>query len=135
VSPHVNASYRWNGSSVLAGNPAHGESADFPDQVSYAAGADVSVNPRVTLAFDVLGVNIIKAERLQRVSFQAFDAARSVFPNVAFTRSTFNSLSGAFGFKASLLDRLLVDVNLLFKLDDHGLRDKVTPLIGLEYAF
>jgi len=44
-------------------------------------------------------------------------------------------LSGSFGIKASLLNRLLVDVNLLFKLDDHGLRDKVTPLIGLEYAF
>jgi hypothetical protein len=135
VSPHVNASYKWNGSSVLAGNPARGESADFPDQVGYAAGADVSVNPHVTLAFDLLGVNIIKAERLQRETFQALDAAHSTFPNVSFTRSSFNSLSGAFGIKASLLDRLLVDFNLLFKLDDHGLRDKVTPLIGLEYAF
>src|SRR6185295_6722080 len=134
VSPHVNASYKWNGSSVLAGNPARGESADFPDQVSYAAGADVSVNPRMTLVFDLLGVNIIKAERLQRETFQALDG-RSTFPNVSFTRSSFNSLSGAFGVKASLLDRLLVDVNLLFKLDEHGLRDKVTPLIGLEYAF
>ena len=134
VSPHVNASYKWNGSSVLAGNPARGESADFPDQVGYAAGVDVSVNPRMTLAFDLLGVNIIKAERLQRETFQALDG-RSTFPNVSFTRSSFNSLSGAFGVKASLLDRLLVDVNLLFKLDEHGLRDKVTPLIGLEYAF
>ena len=48
VSPHVNAGYRWNGSSVLAGNPATGESGHFPDQVSYALGADVSVNPRLT---------------------------------------------------------------------------------------
>ena len=31
--------------------------------------------------------------------------------------------------------QLLIDVNLLFKLDENGLRDKVTPLVGLEYTF
>jgi hypothetical protein len=134
VSPHLNASYKWNGSSVLAGNPARGQSADFPDQVGYAAGADVSVNPRVTLAFDLLGVHVIKAERLRSEPFQALDG-RSVFPNIVFTRDSMSNLNGAFGLKAGLLDRLLVEVNLLFKLDEHGLRDKVTPLIGIEYAF
>lgn len=134
VSPHVNASYKWNGSSVLAGNPARGESADFPDQIAYAAGADISVNPRVTLAFDLLGVYVMNAERLRHESFQALDGV-SVFPNIAFARNSMHSLNGTFGLKASLFDRLLVDVNVLFKLDEHGLRDKVTPLIGLEYAF
>ncbi|MGE5814106.1 MAG: hypothetical protein ACM36C_06440 [Acidobacteriota bacterium] len=134
-SPHVNVSYRWNGSSVLAGNPARGESADFPDQVGYATGADVSVNPRLTIAFDVLGTYTIHAERLSAESFQALDNNHTVFPNIAFTRHSFNALSGAIGMKAGLFQRLLLDVNLLFKLDEHGLRDKVTPLIGIEYAF
>jgi hypothetical protein len=134
VAPHLNASYKWNGSSVLAGNPARGESADFPDQVGYAAGADVSVHPRLTIAFDLLGVYLIHAERLRRETFHALDG-QSVFPNIVFTRDSMNSLSGAFGLKASLFERLLVDFNVLFKLDEHGLRDKVTPLIGLEYAF
>jgi hypothetical protein len=134
VSPHVNASYKWNGSSVLAGNPARGETADFPDQIGYAAGADVSVNPRVTFAFDLLGTYVIDAERLRPTSFHALDG-RSVFPNIVFTRESMNNLSGACGLKVALLDRLLVDVNVLFKLDEHGLRDKVTPLVGIEYAF
>jgi hypothetical protein len=133
-SPHVNTSYKWNGSSVLAGNPARGESADFPDQVGYAAGADVSINPRLTVAFDLLGVYVIRAERLRPESFQALDGS-SVFPNIVFTRESMNNLSGSIGMKASLLQRLLVDINVLFKLDEHGLRDKVTPLIGIEYAF
>jgi hypothetical protein len=30
---------------------------------------------------------------------------------------------------------LLLNVNLLFSLDTHGLRDKVTPLIGIDYSF
>jgi hypothetical protein len=31
--------------------------------------------------------------------------------------------------------KLLLDFNVLFKLDDSGLRDKVTPLVGFEYSF
>jgi len=134
ISPHLNVSYKWNGSSVLAGNPAAGVSADFPDQVTYATGADLSVNSRVTLAFDLLGSYVIDAERLVPQQFQALDG-RSVFPNVAFVRDSFNALSGTAGLKANLLQRLLIDVNLIFKLDEHGLRDKVTPLVGFEYAF
>jgi len=134
ISPHVNARFKWNGSSVLAGNPGRGEAADLPEQVDYAAGADMSVSARLTLAFDVLGRYLLKAERLRREQFHALDGV-SVFPNIQFTRDSFNALSGAFGLKAGLLERLLIDVNLLFKLDEHGLRDKVTPLVGVEFAF
>ena len=134
VSPHVNVGYQWNGSSVLAGDPATGESADFPDQATYVAGADVSVNPHVTVAFDLLGRYLFDAKRLVPQTFHALDG-RSTFPNIAFMDDSFGELSGAVGLKANLFGRLLVDVNLLFKLDDHGLRDKVTPLIGFEYSF
>jgi hypothetical protein len=134
ISPHANASYKWNGSSVLAGNPATGERARFPDHASYAVGADVSVNPRLTVAFDVIGQHLIDAERLRGAQFQALDG-RSVFPSVAFTRDSFNALSGSIGMKANLVARLLLDVNLLFKIDENGLRDRVTPLVGVEYSF
>ena len=39
------------------------------------------------------------------------------------------------GFKANVAGSLLIDVNMLFKLNENGLRDKLTPLIGLEYSF
>ena len=132
TSPHLNVSYKWIGSSVLAGNPATGTLADFPDQATYALGADVNVNPRLTVAFDVLGQYVIDASRLVQQDFNALDGV-SVFPNVVFERDSFNALSGAFGLKANPVGRLLLDVNVLFKLDDHGLRDKITPLIGIEY--
>jgi hypothetical protein len=134
VSPHVNVSYRWNGSSVLGGNPAAGESGPLPDAVTYAAGAEIGATSRLTLAFDLLGRYLIDADRLRHETFHALDG-QSVFPNIAFTRDSFNSLTGAVGVKANLLGRLLLDVNVLFKLDEHGLRDKVTPLVGLEYTF
>jgi hypothetical protein len=133
-APHVNASYKWIGSSVLAGNPATGEAEDFPDQIGYAVGTEVSVHPRLTMAFDLLGRYVIDSERLVPEDFQALDG-RSVFPNIVFVHDSFNALSGAWGLKASVRDRLLVDFNLLFALDQHGLRDKVTPLVGVEYTF
>jgi len=133
-APHLNAGYRWNGDSVLAGTPARGESGPFPDQFTYAAGADLSVNPRLTLAFDLLGTYMIDAQRLRREDFHALDG-ESTFHTIAFGQSSFNALSGSVGFKANLVERLLLDVNLLFKLDEHGLRDKVTPLVGIEYSF
>jgi hypothetical protein len=134
VSPHLNAGYTWNGSSILAGNPSDGTSADFPDDVTYAAGVDLSVNSRLTLALDVLGRYVIDSERLHLEDFHALDG-RSVFPTITFRRESFNALSGAFGFKANLRGRLLAEFNLLFKLDEHGVRDSVTPLVGFNYVF
>ncbi len=134
VSPHVNAGYRWNGSSVLAGNPATGESGNFPDQASYGVGADVSLNSRLTVAFDVIGRYLIDAERLRLEDFHGLDGS-STFPNIVFEKDSYNALSAAIGLKGNVFGRLLLDVNLLFKLDENGLRDKVTPLIGLEYSF
>lgn len=133
VSPHVNVGYQWNGSSVLAGDPAAGRSGDFPDLVAYAAGADLSAG-RLTVVFDVLGRYLLKAERLKYEDFHALDG-KSVFPNVAFSTESFNMLNGAVGFKINALGRLLVDVNVLFALDNNGVRDKVTPLVGFEYSF
>ena len=134
VSPHLNASYQWNGQSILAGNPATGESAEFPDQLTYAVGADVAMNPRVTLAIDALGSYYVDAERLSQEPFHALDQT-STFANIGFARQSFNALSGSIGLKVNVKGRLLLDGNLLFALDDHGVRDRVVPLVAFEYAF
>ena len=133
-SPHVNVGYQWNGSSILAGNPATGESANLPDQVTYSAGAEVSASGRVTLAFDLLGRYLLNAERLGQRQFNALDG-KSAFPNIVFSTASFNALSGSVGFKINAFQRLLLDANLLFALDNHGVRDRVTPLVGFEYSF
>ena len=63
-SPHFNFGYLWNGSSILAGNPTTGQSADFPNQVTYIVGAEFGAAPRLTFAFDVLGQYVINSPRL-----------------------------------------------------------------------
>lgn len=133
-SPHLNVGYLWNGSSVLGGNPATGEQADLPDQVTYVVGADFGVSSRFTFVIDVLGSYLIDAPRLFTTDFQALDG-RSTFPTIGFENDSYNLLSGAVGFKLNVVESLLLDVNLLFNLDNNGLRDKITPLVGFEYAF
>jgi hypothetical protein len=133
-SPHVNVGYQWNGSSVLAGNPATGETADLPDQVTYTVGADFGVSQRFTFVLDLIGNYLLTAPRLHQAEFHALDGT-SVFPTVSFSKESYNLLSGAAGFKLNVVQSLLVDVNLLFSLDNNGLRDKITPLFGFEYAF
>jgi hypothetical protein len=134
VSPHADLAYQWNGRSLLAGNPETGQSGAFPGQVTYSLGADVALTPRITLALDSLGSYYVNAERLSPETFHALDGV-STFANIGFSRSSFNALNGSIGMKVNFVGRLLLDGNLLFALDDHGVRDRVVPLLAFEYAF
>ncbi len=133
-APHINLGYQWNGKSTLAGNPTTGESGELPDQAFYTVGADFSLGSRFTFAMDLLGQYVIDTPRVAVTEFQALDGM-TTFQTLTFQEDSFNALSGAIGFKLNVVENLLVDFNLLFNLDNNGLRDKVTPLVGVEYAF
>ncbi|PYS48652.1 MAG: hypothetical protein DMG13_25095 [Acidobacteria bacterium] len=138
IAPHVNVGYQWNGKSILAGDVATQTKADLPDQVLYTAGLDVGVVPRLTVAFDVLGQRVIDSPELVRVnqSFSRLIGPAATFPNIQFNQKrSFNIINGAIGLKVNPAPHLLIGVNALFKMNDSGLRDKVTPLVGIEYSF
>jgi hypothetical protein len=133
-APHINLGYQWNGSSTLAGDIEAGVSEDLPDVAVYALGAVVAMHPRVTLALDVLGRYIIDSPRVHLEDFVALDG-HSVYPNIAFDTGSINELSSAVGLKINVAGRLLLNTNLLMRLNSGGLRDKISPLVGVEYAF
>jgi hypothetical protein len=135
LSPHLNAGYQWNGDSILGGEPGSGESEDLPDLATYSAGAVIEVHPRVTASVDLIGRYIIDSPRLRLEDFHALDANHTVFPNITFTSGSLNQINAAAGLKVNIFGRLLVDLNLLVRLNSNGLRDKISPLVGLEYAF
>jgi hypothetical protein len=134
LSPHLKVAYQWNGKSILAGNVTTGEKKDLPDIFFYEFGADLALAKQVTLAVDLLGRDVINGQRLAPETFQALDGT-STFPNVAFQTQSFNMLNGAVGIKVNPGANFLVDFNVTFKLNDAGLRDKITPLVGIEYSF
>lgn len=133
-APHLNVAYQWNGDSVLAGNVLTGVKGDMPDQALYAAGLDVGLNDKITLAFDVLGRYVIDSPRLRSTIFRTIDVG-STFPNIHFETGSFSVVDGAIGLKINLGGKLLADFNALFNLNNSGLRDTFTPLVGIEYTF
>jgi hypothetical protein len=133
-SPHVKLAYQWNGDSILAGNPNTGEKGNLPDQFYYELGADLGVTKNLTLAVDLLGRTVIDGQRLVGDTFHALDGT-TTFANVAFETASFNVINGSAGLKFNPTGNLLIDLNVLFKLNDAGLRANVVPLLGFEYSF
>lgn len=133
-SPHLKLAYQWNGKSLLGGDIQGGRKADLPDQVLVEAGTEIGLGKKLTLAVEFLGRRVIDGERMELQDFRALNNT-SVFSNVHFEKGSYNVADGAVGLKVNPAGNLLLDFNVLFKLNDRGLRDKVTPLFGAEYSF
>jgi Putative MetA-pathway of phenol degradation len=134
LSPHLKLAYQWSGKSLLAGNVLTGTKGDLPDQGLLEAGVDVSAGKKLTLAIDFLGRRVIDGSRLVEETFTALDG-HSTFPNIRFYKGSYTTADGAVGLKINPAGNLLVDLNVLFKLNNDGLRDRVAPLFQVEYGF
>ena len=110
--------------------------ADLPDQFHYAVGTDLAVSPRLSIVLDLLGQRLVHSPRLSTFDFAAEGPAGSVsLRDLQFQTASFWTSSGSVGLKANLAPRLLINFNLRFAIDDAGLTDRVTPLLGMEWAF
>ena len=132
-SPHLNVGYQWNGESILGGDIASGRKADMPDQFLYAGGVDVGVHKNLTLVVDLVGQKVVDAPRLVQKTFTAADG--STYEQVGFERGSYYVNDLAVGLKVRAGGSLLLDANVLIKLDDAGLRADYAPLVGFEYSF
>jgi hypothetical protein len=134
VSPHFDLAYLWSGRSILAGNVLTGQKDGLPHQVVSSLGADMRIGRRLTLSVDVLGRRLIDSPRLESVAFSTLDGHAS-YPNIRFRRGSQTRLDGSAGVKWNAFGKVLVDANVQFKLNDAGVRDRLTPLVGIEYSF
>jgi hypothetical protein len=135
ISPRFNVGYQWNGKSVLAGNVITGAKRSLPDQFLYVVGTDVGLAKRLSLAVDLLGQRVIDAPRLVGETFTTLTGG-ATFPNIRFLQaSSLNIHNGAIGLKFNPFGNLLLNANVLLKLDNGGVRDKITPLVGIAYTF
>jgi hypothetical protein len=136
ISPHVNIGYQWNGSSVLAGDPKNGIKEDLPDRITVAAGADIGVNERLTLALDFLADRIVGSPRLVTQPFAAAGPLGSgTFTDLTFVEGSYFLTNGSAGIKVNVAPGMLVNFNVRFSTSKHGLTDRVAPLLGIEYGF
>jgi hypothetical protein len=135
-APHANIAYQWNGQSILAGDVRAGLEADLPDQFQYAAGTDLAVNPRFSMVFDLLGQRVLNSPRLSVYTLNAVGPAASAsLPDIRFSSGSYWVTDAALGFKTNVASRLLINFNMRFNIGDHGLADRLAPLLGVEWSF
>ncbi len=138
-APHVNIGYERNGDSVLAGDVATAVQKHLPNQFFYAVGTSIRASKAVTVALDLLGQRVIDGQQVQTTTFSSRNSRDDPtvinFQDIRFAPSSFNITNGAVGVKFSPVNKLLVTANVLFKLNDAGLRAKAVPLVGISYAF
>jgi hypothetical protein len=156
VSPHLNLGYQWNSRSILAGNltgatfseNASGQATiqngaattgHVPSDFFISTGVDVGVTNRLTLAFDYLGQTVFNAPRVFTKVTPTADIKGGTgtlnLPDITGRNETMTLKSGAAGLKLNLFGGLLLTADVLFRMDDNGLRQDVTPLIGLSRSF
>jgi hypothetical protein len=137
-SPHVNLGYSFSsggGSEVLS------VVAEIPDEFSYAAGFDTALHPRLTVSADILGRTLRDLGRLVPVARQfPFVTQAGAFGTATFEEFSrrpgdLNLLVGVLGARFNPRGNFLISAEVLLPITDAGLRDRVTPVIGIDYSF
>jgi hypothetical protein len=137
-SPHVNLGYTLSsggGSDPLSVSP------NVPDEFGYSAGFDAAVHPRLTFSADLLGRVLRDIGRLVPTARQfPFVTQNGSFGTGTFEEFTrrpgdMNLLVGVAGIRYNPRGNLLISAQLLAPITEAGLRDRFTPVIGLDYSF
>jgi hypothetical protein len=141
ITQHLNVGYTISkGSDQTTSSTA----PNFPDEFSYAAGVEVVLEPRVTVIGDLVGRTLLDVGRLGLVSktFQFQPPGNPAPPLASMNFEEFepragnlNLLYGTAGVKVNPRGNLLISASVLFPLSDAGLKNRLTTIIGMEYAF
>jgi len=137
-SPHVNMGYTFSSggsSDPLSVTP------NVPDEFSYAAGFDTALHPRLTFSADLLGRTLRDLGRLVPTRRQfPFVTQTGSFGTATFEEFTrrpgdLSLLVGVAGIRYNPRGNFLISAQVLLPITDGGLKDNITPVIGIDYSF
>jgi hypothetical protein len=155
-APHINLGYEWNGASILAGDVTGSAISEnsagveviqngsaikrrLPSLLFYTLGTEIAAGKNVTFSVDYLGQAVINAPRVFRETFVTQNIPGGTgalsLPTISGGKDTVVLSTGSAGLKFNLFGNLLLTTNILFRLDNKGLRQNITPLVALSYAF
>jgi len=102
----------------------------------YNFGADGSVFKKIptTLAADFLGYYIVNA-RVLTPGTVAIPAYNTSAPTLTPVVSSYNSAQLSIGLKVRPVSNLILYGNVLFQMNNVGLRSEPVPLAGVSYTF
>jgi hypothetical protein len=132
-APHVNLSFTASGNSSLT-------NVDLPNEFGYVMGFEVPFR-RVTAAFDVVGRRLLDSGRFEdRASDFPVRLPNGQQQTVSLTQFTpvggsANIVFGAAGLKVLVAQHLLLNANVVFKMNDNWLQDNASLVVGFDYVF
>jgi hypothetical protein len=128
-----------------SGLPEQEFDLSVPDEFNYTFGVAVAAGSRVTLGFDVRGRTLRDVTRFELRNNVYPNREQGALPTASFTSTDEFSLAaesgnlnlalGIVGAKINIAKTLLLNVSVLFPLNDNGLKPNVTPVIGFDYVF
>ncbi|HZP03626.1 MAG TPA: hypothetical protein VFB43_01910 [Terracidiphilus sp.] len=135
VSPHAKLGYQWNTSTEL-NNPTFtsGGNLSLPGGMQYDVGADWAVAKRLTVAADLLGNQFLNTPRLISTKTTITGLPTPLATSIA-GNSTYSLNNASAGLKIAAYRDLVLSGNVLFQINDNGLRSRPTPLVGISYKF
>ena len=143
ISPHVKIGYQWNTATEL-NNPTdtHGGNLALPGGVQYDVGADWAMLRRVTVAGDLLGNQYLNAPRLVSTTIPLpttlpppASPSKVDLPTIVPETSSYTINNLSTGLKWNPFRNLVLAGNVLFQLNNNGLRSRPTPLVGISCKF
>jgi hypothetical protein len=128
------------------GNLGYGITGEgLPEELSYSLGVDWAVDPKITVAADLLGRRQadVRSVFIEEATFTANTSPsgppniiEKVLPRLNYSPGeSRNVLTGSVGFKINFTGSFLLSANGQFPLTDKGLRDDFSSLIGVDYSF
>jgi hypothetical protein len=139
VSPHVNVGYElWSAGIDIPSDFLTDATVRAKDQILYSGGVEFEAHPLLTLNVDVLGRFVRGAGKIEARNFR-YDPTTNEFgvdsATVLMATGGLNTLTLAPGFKWNLWQGALLSVHTLLGMTTDGLTDRVTPVVGLDWAF
>lgn len=127
VRPQIVASGSWAGFAPHINVGAElGSSEGITNDLVYEVGFDYTFFQRLTVSADLLGRHAFDVDRIR---------VRNIFDQDFGKKANPDTLTFSLGVKANPIGTLLVFANLLFPLNEVGIRDRVTPTFGVEWSF
>jgi hypothetical protein len=110
-----------------------------PNEANYTFGFDGALTSTLTVTADVVGRTLLDpsgfTDRTEQFPCVYCPPLSSSYQEFSLSTGNTNLLLGTAGIRFNPARNLLISGNVLFPLRDAGLVDKLTPVIGLEYAF
>jgi hypothetical protein len=139
LAPHLKLSYEWNGNSQVM-NLQQPPTTGLPGGLQYAGGADFKIIRSLTLAADLLGNQFVNVPSFTLGTTQlpgpsGTGGIPSTISSTTKTTLTYTTANFSGGLKWSPKAHFLLYGNVLYQLNNVGLRSDPVPLFGIAYNF